>query len=324
MREKRPVMYSVLFLIAIGVIFLGISVLVNFAYLEIPVLQDSSFYLVQTMADFLFFTVVFVYMKKTGYIRYFSERKTGYFKGLLVGGYFLFLIITNILIQIGAADWNKILPVQDIIFFFLAMFFIGLAEESTFRGVISNVLFESFKGSASGIRLSVLLSGIFFGLFHVLNSLGGQINFSSVMVQVLSTSAMGMLFAAIYYRTRNLWVVITLHAAIDLAALLTSGMTKSDSLKEVIGGYTAVNLVAVIPFIITTLILLRKSKMREIIECEQAVEGSGSDTSFEAEMNVETVATVEKKETKDYTTVVRIISICYILILLGSAIALSM
>ena len=66
------------------------------------------------------------------------------------------------------ASWarRKVRPpkaVWQVVVFLIAMFLIGLAEESLFRGVIAQTLLEHCGASRAGIWKAVVLSGLIFG-----------------------------------------------------------------------------------------------------------------------------------------------------------------
>ena len=110
----------------------------------------------------------------------------------------------------------------QIAWYFIGMFTVGVAEEFLFRGVIAQTLLEHFGTSRAGIWKACLLSGFFFGGAHLTNILSSAP--FGVLMQCVFAGSLGVLFAAIYFRTGNLWVLVFLHGAQDAASLLAGGL----------------------------------------------------------------------------------------------------
>ncbi len=98
---------------------------------------------------------------------------------------------------------------------------IGLFEEIFFRGIIENELLESFSDNKKQILTSIILSGMIFGGVHLTNLFVGQ-DLLTTMMQFVQTTAIGILFGTIYYKTKNIWALVFLHSFYDLAVFLSS------------------------------------------------------------------------------------------------------
>ena len=77
-------------------------------------------------------------------------------------------------------------------------------------------------------------------------------------------ASLGTLFAAIYFRTGNLWVTVFLHGAMDIASMLIGGLYGTTSVAESVSGYDASRLLSVAVYLIPTVFLLRKKKLPEV------------------------------------------------------------
>lgn len=237
---------------------------------RIPFIKSSdSGYLGQLIVDFIGtgVSVMAIWLLKMGSI--FKEKRYGLGKGFVIGLYFIVvgmfsLIVTTI--STIAQGKNEMNPIWKILVFTITMFLIGAAEELMFRGVVANLLFVKFGKNRQGVWFSVLLTGIIFGAVHLFNAISPEVSFYSALIQGIVAGIMGMVFTAVYYRCRNIWVVIILHAFIDFAGLFTSGVFGTNTLDGTIGTYSAINLVATIPYFIVLLVLLRKKKVNEILE----------------------------------------------------------
>jgi hypothetical protein len=96
---------------------------------------------------------------------------------------------------------------------------IGIYEEFLCRGWIQNEFLERFGGSKKLVIRSILLASFIFGAIHFFNLLAGQSLFETVM-QVIHATACGFFLGTLYYRTKNIWGVIVLHAFWDFALFL--------------------------------------------------------------------------------------------------------
>ena len=260
---------------------------------RIPFIESTdSGYLGQLLVDLVGtgVSILAIWLLKMGSI--FKEKRYGLGKGFVIGLYFIVvgmfsLIVTTI--STIAQGKNEMNPIWKILVFTITMFLIGAAEELMFRGVVANLLFVKFGKNRQGVWFSVLLTGIIFGAGHLFNAISPEVSFYSALIQGIVAGIMGMVFTAVYYRCRNIWVVIILHAFIDFAGLFTSGVFGTNTLDGTIGTYSAINLVATIPYFIVLLVLLRKKKVDEILEQssnEEPNEGAKEETSVET--NVET------------------------------------
>ena len=108
--------------------------------------------------------------------------------------------------------------------FYAWLFFeVGLVEEFFFRSVLLSRLAALTRSETGGI----ILSGLFFGLAHapgyylrgsgVLDNLGASPSlFMSIGYSIVVLSVAGFFLSIIWSRTRNLWLVMAVHAFVDL------------------------------------------------------------------------------------------------------------
>ena len=113
------------------------------------------------------------------------------------------------------------------------------------------------------IWTSVLVSGLLFGLMHGLNFLSAPT--LGVVVQMISAAFIGMVIAAIYCRSGNIWVVAAIHAFNDVAAGFPRLVLRSEGgVSGIIGSYGLTHLLSLIPYAVVLLVILRPGKMKEI------------------------------------------------------------
>lgn len=85
-------------------------------------------------------------------------------------------------------------------------------EEFVFRGFILGIFILNFSKTKKGILKSVILSGLFFGIMHVVNlwTFEGQ-TIKGVLNQVYATTCFGVMYGATYLKTRSILVLGFLH-----------------------------------------------------------------------------------------------------------------
>lgn len=258
--QKYSIVFALLALVIWTVLLLGISMLLPY-----PLLRWDP-YLPQLLLDTLLAAGGIGMLSLLGdlSILRFSGKQFG--KRLLVGGYFLLIGASSLIQNLASADRGTIRSPGHLLLFVLSMLMIGVAEEITFRGVIATLLFRQYGKTTSGVWFCVIASGILFGCPHLINAIGGGSAFTGVLVQAVSAVGSGMVFTAMYYRTHTIWVPILLHAWIDFAGLIVSGLYGEGTIGTVISSYSLWQMVSVLPYLIIAAYLLRDTKMQEILQ----------------------------------------------------------
>jgi uncharacterized protein len=118
----------------------------------------------------------------------------------IILGLALFSSVFGLLQLIGVARWHGVSARFDLIPALALSILAAVGEELAFRGVLFRILDESF-GTTTGLAVSAAL----FGLLHGLNP--GATALSTVAIALEA----GVLLAAAYLLTRNLWFPIGLH-----------------------------------------------------------------------------------------------------------------
>ena len=207
--------------------------------------------------------VALLLLARTGRLDLLHRRGCGFLNGMLVGMYPLFFIGYT---TVGTLAFDRpdtpLLPLPRILTFMLNMILVGVAEELVFRGIIAQTLLERYGTARAGVWKACLVSGVLFGAAHLSNLLGSAP--FGVLMQCVFAASLGVMLAAIYFRTGNLWVTVFLHSAMDIAAMLIGGLYGTTSVAESVSGYDASRLVSVAVYLIPTVFLLRKKKLPEV------------------------------------------------------------
>lgn len=265
LRSAHPILFCILAeVLLLGTLFvtdLVFSVVLLFAGVDFTTMDT---YLYSTLQELAGAAVMVLVLKKTGRAGILFRRGSGFFNGLLVGMYPLVLIgysfFASLMFQ--RPENTPLLPLGRILTFLLSMMMVGVAEEFAFRGVIAQTLLEHYGTSRSGIWKACIVSGLLFGAAHLTNILGSAP--FGVLMQCLFAAALGTLFAAIYFRTGNIWVTVFLHGMMDISSMLIGGLYGTTTLAESVSGYDLSMLYSVALYLIPMAFLLRKKKLPEV------------------------------------------------------------
>ena len=264
LRKAHPILFCVL----AEVVFLASLFVTDLVFTIALVLFRTDFasidtYLYSTLQELVGAMVAVLFLVRTDRAGLLRRRGSGFFNGLLVGMYPLFFIGYTAFgtLAFGRPD-TPLLPMPRILTFMLNMILVGVAEELVFRGIIAQTLLERYGTARAGVWKACLVSGVLFGAAHLTNILSSAP--FGVLMQCVFAASLGVMLAAIYFRTGNLWVTVFLHSAMDIAAMLIGGLYGTTSVAESVSGYDASRLLSVAVYLIPTLFLLRKKKLPEV------------------------------------------------------------
>ena len=264
LRKAHPILFCVL----AEVVFLASLFVTDLVFTIALVLFRADFasidtYLYSTLQELVGAMVAVLFLVRTDRAGLLRRRGSGFFNGLLVGMYPLFFIGYTAFgtLAFGRPD-TPLLPLPRILTFILNMILVGVAEELVFRGIIAQTLLERYGTARAGVWKACLVSGVLFGAAHLSNLLGSEP--FGVLMQCVFAASLGVMLAAIYFRTGNLWVTVFLHSTMDIASMLIGGLYGTTSVAESVSGYDASRLLSVAVYLIPTVFLLRKKKLPEV------------------------------------------------------------
>lgn len=264
LRTAHPILYCILS----EVLFLGSMVLFSLLATIGLAAAGADFdamdgYLLGSVQEAVGLAVGLLLLARTGRLDLLHRRGCGFLNGMLVGMYPLFFIGYT---TVGTLAFDRpdtpLLPLPRILTFMLNMILVGVAEELVFRGIIAQTLLERYGTARAGVWKACLVSGVLFGAAHLSNLLGSAP--FGVLMQCVFAGSLGVLFAAIYFRTGNLWVLVFLHGAQDAASLLAGGLYGTENMSTAVSSYDSTMLLSVLVYLIPTFFLLRKKKIGEV------------------------------------------------------------
>lgn len=265
LRKNHPIGYcigaEVLFLVSLIATSYLVAILLLLFRFDLAYADD---YLLGCIQELVGVGVAVLLLKKTGKGTLLRQRGCGFCNGLLVGMYPVALLAYNLYSQLmfGLPENGTLLPLWRILSFVANMLLVGVAEELLFRGVIGETLLEHFGTSRSGVWKASLLSGLLFGCAHLTNLLSSAP--LGVLMQCIFAASLGVLYAAIYFRTGNIWVTVFLHGGMDVLSMLVGGLYGTESVAESVSSYDLTMLTSVLVYLIPAAFLLRKKKVGEV------------------------------------------------------------
>lgn len=113
------------------------------------------------------------------------------------------------LIAISSVNlWNGVTlnfsPVESALYV-VSMLCVGFLEELIFRGLLFKALCKS------GVKQAIIISGLTFGIGHIVNLLRGA-EVISTLLQLVYAAALGVLFAIIFYKSGSIIPCVISHA----------------------------------------------------------------------------------------------------------------
>ena len=264
LRKQHPIVYCILAEVLFLALMLVGAMVVGFGLVLAGVdILGTDEYLLSAIQELIGVAVAVLLLKRTGRLGLLRRRGCGFFNGLLVGMYPLVLIANSLVQNAALAPRDQpMMPAAHILLFLLSMTLVGVAEEFLFRGVAAQTLLEHFGTDRAGVWKACLLSGLIFGAGHLSNLLGSEP--FGVLMQSVFAASVGTLYAAIYFRTGNLWVTVFLHAGMDITSMLIGGLYGTFTVAEAVSTYDATMLLSVLLYLIPTAVLLRKKKLGEV------------------------------------------------------------
>ena len=204
--------YTVICSIIISFVLLGISSL--FSWDSNPVMGVDKL-----CADIIIVACCVLLIWALGFMDTAGVTKKGFFKGSLYGLPFLVIGIASVFVSNAGVDFAKLkyISFSNTLLFTINMIFVGVNEEFWLRGLILNSLLCKYGDSYKAIWKSLIISALIFGAIHI-----HDIFFMepiTLLVQVINAAAGGILFGAIFIKSKNLWVGICIHALVDWCSL---------------------------------------------------------------------------------------------------------
>jgi len=265
--------------ISLSAIFMGLLVMLAITFMNSvagmpPEPSDLALFTLGQMA--LSAITIFLMVKLNVFSKDdLKSKKIG--RGLILGWVTYVIVIVTVVVNVSSFPANSFaIPNAPSLVITILHPFIGtgLFEEVLFRGLVLNLLLVEFGGSKKGIVKAVIISSVLFGVVHIGNAIAG-VGLLATITTIIGATLVGVFYAALYMRTKNLWVVIILHAITNLSRQIFNAIVSRDVFMEpmVMQMQTEpslldclISLAGPIVCVIAGIVLLRKVKPDEIID----------------------------------------------------------
>ncbi len=265
-RKTHPIAYSVI-AVALGmVIMLVLSWASDMAEAaELPLALVMASALVVKLVPVI---VAVALLAATGKLSLVRFRAVGFGRGLACGAAVIVLFCIMGLyalanVALGEAQVDVPIIVKVLIYFFI----VGVGEEFLARAVAGETLLEHFGLTHSGIVKACVLSGVIFGVMHIVNVFSG-VGAQELVMQILLTTGVGMFLGAVYFRCGNIWAPVALHMLWDAslyAATTSASVSQAASSSASVGGGNPVGGIVFCAFLIgLSLFLVRKGRTPQV------------------------------------------------------------
>ena len=256
-------------IVILGIILMaGFLGVMNLSSLLFVWVLPNEGYLLQMASELAGTVYIVIVLAVLGYLGVFKEKGDGFLRGFYTAGFMIgycgYVFVAQLYVKSMGGE-GELQSFGWILVFALTMFLVGLNEELVMRGAVLHLFLDKFQKTKAGVLLSIILSSAIFGAAHLFNIVSG-VSVMSAVSQAAQATLLGILFAAIYLRCGNLWITIIAHAVMDFAALVPSGLFGIGDLIDGINQISWLNFVVTLPlFLIPSVILLRPSKLEEIV-----------------------------------------------------------
>lgn len=105
-------------------------------------------------------------------------------------------------------------PLYRVFLFILTCLSVGFFEEIIFRGVVLTFLLRTFLKHKNNMLISIIFSSLIFAFSHIFNLFEGA-SFGDTFLQIGYSFLVGMLWAVMFLKTKNIWLTMLLHASFN-------------------------------------------------------------------------------------------------------------
>jgi len=217
MKKKKNIW---IYFIKMFIIFMILFILQSFG---MEILYNSFTFLkygveIINQSIWVVLVIIIVFSFKNSYI--FKQEKEKNLKSVKLGWpllliAFIFLVM-NIIIGITEGAQFSIPIILNLAIYCIL---IGMVEEFLCRGWLLNEFLERFSDSKKNIIISIILSSLIFGFIHLFNIAMGQ-SLIDTLTQMVHATILGIALSLIYYKTKNIWSVVIIHAIWDFCLMI--------------------------------------------------------------------------------------------------------
>jgi len=195
----------------ITVCLLALMIVLSFVDLPFISHTDDQVVVRDVMIRFIGGAMVLYWMIILGYKSMFKFDHVG--RSLLIMIPAIIISINNFPI-IAYLDNRAVLtePIYRVFLFILTCLSVGFFEEIIFRGVVLTLLLKVFSNHKMNLLYSIIISSLVFAFSHLFNLFEGA-SYGDTFLQIGYSFLVGMLWAVMFLKTKNIWLTILLHTS---------------------------------------------------------------------------------------------------------------
>src|SRR5690554_338136 len=216
LREKQPVWFAVLW---IGIYIITVNVGDAFTEaLGVPNLVTAPLLIALSVG-------LLVFLRRHGWLEKYGvalpkprELKVAWYYAPLA-------LMVLVLILLGA---NSALGATGTVFVILLMLGVGFLEEVVFRGFLYKAILKR-----SGFKRAVIISGVTFGIGHIVNLLRGYTG-AEQLLQIVAGVALGIVLALLFALTGSILPGALFHVLLNIGGTLTQRTLTGDAIAVLV------------------------------------------------------------------------------------------
>ncbi|MBQ7828727.1 MAG: CPBP family intramembrane metalloprotease [Clostridia bacterium] len=143
--------------------------------------------------------------------------------------------------------------------------FVGLFEETCFRGVVLLGFLEKRRATVSGRFWAIVLSSAVFGLIHAVNLFFGS-GPIAVLMQIGYSFLIGAMCSVVLMKTSNIWLCVVLHALFNFCGALVPDCGEGTVWEPITITVTVIIAVLTTVYMIAAFLRLKSEELDKIYE----------------------------------------------------------
>lgn len=147
-------------------------------------------------------------------------------------------------------------------------FFVGLFEETCFRGVVLLGFLEKRRATVSGRFWAIVLSSAVFGLIHAVNLFFGSSPIA-VLMQIGYSFLIGAMCSVVLMRTSNIWLCVVLHALFNFCGALVPDCGSGTIWEPITITVTVIIAVLTTAYMVVAFLRLKNEELEQIYYTQQ-------------------------------------------------------
>ncbi len=197
------------------ILFLILGMLLNIIFFNL--IPSNIPYLSEIIVEIILGFLALLLMRKLGLFKKEMFSSENFLLGIKLGFFIIFSgfmqFVIYLYLNVNNSFSINLFSLAGAVFYSFA---IGFYEEIFMRGLLLQNLVKNYK---NGVYKALIISSLIFGLAHLINIIHAPL--FDTIVQVIYSITAGLLFGAVFIKTKNLLSLIILHSVFNLFTYFT-------------------------------------------------------------------------------------------------------